>query len=168
MESVPCQWLLYLGLALQLFGTGLALSALVETFNAYKGGKSFWDPVSSRLRYLLGPLFWHSEPQDEVRSAEDEFQVSQYARVPTQAPLEEQVEHLDTQFQIMVNELNALRQDVIGDRQYVKSALGDVAAHAHERVTNLAVGTIHRQMFGLFLIGAGTVCSAIPSAWGCP
>jgi len=43
--------------------------------------------------------------------------------------------------------------------------LGDTARATQDRITNLAVGTIRRQMIGLILIGAGTVCAAIPAIW---
>lgn len=164
MGPVNCQWLL------QLVGTGLALWALVDTFVAYSGGKGFWYPVTQALHrvavLLLDGLIDRSgHAGDRVHGHDDAVPVSRYERVSTRVPVEDQVKHLDAQFQVMVKELNALRKDVVGDRRRMRSVLGDTARATQDQITNLAVGTIRRQMIGLILIGAGTVCSAVPAIW---
>ncbi|MFC6156099.1 hypothetical protein [Kribbella jiaozuonensis] len=162
------------GLVLTLIGTVLAVVALVQDWNEHGGGKPL-IPVAARLwRWLRRTPRVHSVSADTTASWNVAAATGEvYVSPPSDAGV-------DVQMRFVRERLIALEARIAKERREVDRRINDVEtagreadarsqtalAEVNDKIREVATGSVRLELWGLGLVGVGSIVSTLPAVFG--
>jgi hypothetical protein len=165
----------FVGLLIQIIGTGIAGEALLDDWRQHGQGRPLipaWPKFLRRIRRLWP---WRRNAQVLSGTARSSVTVTGTATghaspfVAEDAPLEEQVPWLRERLEVLKGEVGELTEVLAQTQGNLSRQIMNVSAEAQEadtslraKLTEVATGRVRQEMAGLGLVVVGTFVSA----WG--
>jgi hypothetical protein len=153
------------GLALTIVGTVLAGTALVSDWRKYRRGQ----PIVPRLPPLRGGQQMTRHPVDTA-AATDSASYEMRRGPALDAPLEEQVawfrEGLERLRSDMGQEIAQQVSTLRAEHRQATEGMQGTAGQLRGELVDLATGSVRQELFGLFLVGLGSLFSTGASLLG--
>jgi len=165
----------FVGLLIQIIGTGIAGEALLDDWRQHGQGRPLipaWPKFLKRIRRLWP---WRRNAQVLSGTARSSVTFTGTATGPASpfvaedAPLEEQVPWLRERLEVLKGEVGELTEVLARTQGNLSRQIMNVSAEAQEadtslraKLTEVATGRVRQEMAGLGLVVVGTFISA----WG--